>query len=121
MGLPQVIGGEFAWWVLPAAACIALFTPVIAFGLEMLALRRMTHNGLSHSAWQVCSPRARSLSSASRSDSTSRKRTPATGVFPFVARANASAAFWSKTRNDAASEPGTAAAISADMSAHSAL
>ena len=43
VGLPQVIGGEFAWWVLPAAACIALFTPVIAFGLEMLALRRMTH------------------------------------------------------------------------------
>ena len=43
VGLPQVIGREFAWWVLPAAACIALFTPVIAFGLEMLALRRMTH------------------------------------------------------------------------------
>ncbi len=42
-GLPQVIGGEFTWWVLPAAAGIALITPVIAFGLEMLALRRMTH------------------------------------------------------------------------------
>lgn len=42
-GLPQVIGGEFAWWVLPAAAGIALITPVIAFGLEMLALHRMTH------------------------------------------------------------------------------
>lgn len=42
-GLPQVVGGDFAWWVLPAAAGIALITPVIAFGLEMLALRRMTH------------------------------------------------------------------------------
>jgi len=43
VGLPQVIGGTPAWWVLPAAAGIALITPVIAFGLEMLALRRMTH------------------------------------------------------------------------------
>ncbi|WP_309066820.1 EamA family transporter [Microbacterium sp.] len=43
VGLPQVLGGEFTWWVLPAAAGIALITPVIAFGLEMLALRRMTH------------------------------------------------------------------------------
>lgn len=43
VGLPQVLGGEFTWWVLPAAAGIALVTPVIAFGLEMLALRRMTH------------------------------------------------------------------------------
>ncbi|MBK0419941.1 EamA family transporter [Leucobacter sp. CSA1] len=43
VGLPQVVGGEFTWWVLPAAAGIALITPVIAFGLEMLALRRMTH------------------------------------------------------------------------------
>lgn len=43
VGLPQVISGEFTWWVLPAAAGIALVTPVIAFGLEMLALRRMTH------------------------------------------------------------------------------
>ena len=43
VGLPQVIGGDFTWWVLPAAAGIALVTPVIAFGLEMLALRRMTH------------------------------------------------------------------------------
>ena len=42
-GLPQVTAGEFTWWVLPAAAGIALLTPVIAFGLEMLALRRMTH------------------------------------------------------------------------------
>lgn len=43
VGLPQVLGGELIWWVLPAAAGIALITPVIAFGLEMLALRRMTH------------------------------------------------------------------------------
>lgn len=44
LGLPQLIHGEFTWWVLPAAAGIALITPVIAFGLEMLALRRMTHS-----------------------------------------------------------------------------
>ncbi|RKQ36832.1 EamA family transporter [Kocuria tytonis] len=43
VGLPQVLGGELVWWVLPAAAGIALITPVLAFGLEMLALRRMTH------------------------------------------------------------------------------
>ena len=43
VGLPQVVGGELTWWVIPAAAGIALITPVIAFGLEMLALRRMTH------------------------------------------------------------------------------
>ena len=43
VGLPQVIGGALTWWVLPAAAGIALITPVLAFGLEMLALRRMTH------------------------------------------------------------------------------
>ncbi|MFE1592737.1 DMT family transporter [Nocardia sp. NPDC058705] len=43
VGLPQVIGGDLTWWVLPAAAGIALITPVIAFALEMLALRRMTH------------------------------------------------------------------------------
>lgn len=43
LGLPQVAAGPFPWWVLPAAAGIALLTPVIAFGLEMLALRRMTH------------------------------------------------------------------------------
>ncbi|WP_347031469.1 EamA family transporter [Brevibacterium paucivorans] len=43
VGLPQVIRGEFTWWVLPAVAGIALISPVIAFGLEMLALRHMTH------------------------------------------------------------------------------
>lgn len=41
-GLPQVLDGELTWWVLPAAAGIALLTPMIAFGLEMLTLRRMT-------------------------------------------------------------------------------
>ncbi|WP_313810366.1 EamA family transporter [Glutamicibacter sp.] len=43
VGLPQVIHGNLTWWVLPAVAGIALITPVIAFGLEMLALRRMNH------------------------------------------------------------------------------
>ena len=43
LGLTQVVTGDLAWWVLPAAAGIALITPVIAFGLEMAALRRMTH------------------------------------------------------------------------------
>ena len=43
VGLPQVIRGEFTWLVLPAAAGSALISPVIAFGLEMLALRHMTH------------------------------------------------------------------------------
>ncbi|GGL86056.1 EamA family transporter [Glutamicibacter protophormiae] len=43
VGLPQVINGNLVWWVLPAAAGIALITPVIAFGLEMLALKRMNH------------------------------------------------------------------------------
>ncbi|WP_459076726.1 EamA family transporter [Gulosibacter sp. ACHW.36C] len=46
VGLPQVIGGEFTWWLLPVTAGIALITPVIAFGLEMLALRCMTHTAL---------------------------------------------------------------------------
>jgi inner membrane transporter RhtA len=41
--LPQVIGGEFTWWVLPMAAGIALIAPVLTFGLEMIALHRMTH------------------------------------------------------------------------------
>lgn len=43
VGLPQVRDGDFGWWVLLAAAGIALITPVISFGLEMSALRRMTH------------------------------------------------------------------------------
>ena len=43
LGLPQVLTGNAAWWVLLWAAGIALFTPVISFGLEMIALRRMTH------------------------------------------------------------------------------
>ena len=43
VGLPQVVNGSLVWWVLPLAAVIALIAPVISFGLEMLALRRMTH------------------------------------------------------------------------------
>ena len=43
VGLPQVIRGELTWWVIPVTAGIALISPVIAFGLEMLALRHMTH------------------------------------------------------------------------------
>ncbi len=43
-GIPQAIGGELTWWIVAAAAGIALITPVISFGLEMLALRRMTHH-----------------------------------------------------------------------------
>jgi inner membrane transporter RhtA len=42
-GIPEVVGGDFRWWILAAAAGIALITPVTSFGLEMLALRRMTH------------------------------------------------------------------------------
>lgn len=41
--LPQVIGGTVSWPVLLLAAGIALITPVIWFGLEMTALRRVTH------------------------------------------------------------------------------
>lgn len=43
-GLPQVVTGDFSWWVLGLVAGIALITPVVSFGLEMLALRRMTHS-----------------------------------------------------------------------------
>ena len=43
VGLPQVVAGVPDWRVLALAALIALITPVISFGLEMLALRRMTH------------------------------------------------------------------------------
>ncbi|OFS27220.1 hypothetical protein HMPREF3162_02670 [Brevibacterium sp. HMSC07C04] len=46
VGLPQVIRGELTWWVIPVTAGIALISPVIAFGLEMLALRHMTHTAL---------------------------------------------------------------------------
>ncbi|MFT3889902.1 MAG: EamA family transporter [Arachnia sp.] len=43
VGLPQVLAGHVHAWVLVAVAGIALLSPVISFGLEMLALRRMTH------------------------------------------------------------------------------
>jgi inner membrane transporter RhtA len=43
VGLPQVATGNLNWQVLLLAAGIALISPVISFGLEMLALRRMAH------------------------------------------------------------------------------
>lgn len=43
VGLPQVLNGNLTLNIFLLAAGIALITPVIAFGLEMLALKRMTH------------------------------------------------------------------------------
>ena len=43
VGLPQVLDGDLDWVLLLVIAGIALITPVISFGLEMLALRRMNH------------------------------------------------------------------------------
>jgi len=43
IGLPGVVAGAPALPIILLAAGIALITPVISFGLEMLALRRMTH------------------------------------------------------------------------------
>lgn len=40
-GFPQLITAEFTWWVLPLIFLIALVGQVIAYGLELLALRRM--------------------------------------------------------------------------------
>jgi inner membrane transporter RhtA len=42
VGVPQVVG-NLTWPTLLLAAVLALMSPVIPFGLEMLALRRMTH------------------------------------------------------------------------------
>ena len=42
IGVPQAIG-NLDWRVLLFALGLALLAPVLAFGLEMLALRRMTH------------------------------------------------------------------------------
>lgn len=42
VGLPQA-AGHLDWRVLLIAAGLALLAPVLPFGLEMLALRRMTH------------------------------------------------------------------------------
>lgn len=42
LGVPQA-AGHLDWQVLVIAAGLALLAPVAAFGLEMLALRRMTH------------------------------------------------------------------------------
>lgn len=41
-GIPQVVTSEFPLWVFPAIAGLALLAPVATYGLEMLALRRMT-------------------------------------------------------------------------------
>lgn len=43
IGVPSVVSGTPTLPVILLAAGIALLTPVISFGLEMLALRRMTH------------------------------------------------------------------------------
>lgn len=43
VGVTQVLAGSLPWWIFLLAAGIALITPVVSFGLEMLALRRMTH------------------------------------------------------------------------------
>ncbi|WP_309081327.1 EamA family transporter [Zhihengliuella sp.] len=42
VGVPEA-GGSLDLWVLLTAAGLALLAPVLPFGLEMLALRRMTH------------------------------------------------------------------------------
>ncbi|MGV8912712.1 MAG: EamA family transporter [Rhodoglobus sp.] len=42
VGAPQVFA-DFDWRILPLALGLALLAPVLPFGLEMLALRRMTH------------------------------------------------------------------------------
>lgn len=42
VGVPQVVA-HFDWRVLLIAVGLALLAPVLPFGLEMLALRRMTH------------------------------------------------------------------------------
>ena len=43
VGAPQAVG-RLDWQVLLLAAGLGLITPVLSFGLEMLALRRMTHS-----------------------------------------------------------------------------
>lgn len=42
VGLPQVMMAEVTWQLLLIVAGLALMTPVVSFGLELLALRRMT-------------------------------------------------------------------------------
>lgn len=44
LGVPQVIGGAPPWPIIALAAAAALVNPVLAFGLEMAALRRMSHH-----------------------------------------------------------------------------
>lgn len=42
-GIAQATAGDFEWWMVAAAAGIAILAPVVGYGLEMLALRRMSH------------------------------------------------------------------------------
>ncbi|MBC9944117.1 EamA family transporter [Leucobacter sp. cx-328] len=42
VGLPQVVMGDLTWQLILLAAGVSLLAPVISFGLEMLALKRMT-------------------------------------------------------------------------------
>ncbi|MFN8192798.1 MAG: EamA family transporter [Nocardioidaceae bacterium] len=42
-GIPQA-SGHLTWGILAAAAGLAVLVPVLPFSLELLALRRMTHN-----------------------------------------------------------------------------
>ncbi|MGJ0203240.1 EamA family transporter [Leucobacter sp. gxy201] len=44
VGVPPLFAHQVPLWGVAAAAGIALLSPVMAFGLEMLALRRMTQN-----------------------------------------------------------------------------
>lgn len=43
VGIPETVGGTVTLPVVLLAAGIAVLTPVVSFGLEMLALHRMTH------------------------------------------------------------------------------
>lgn len=42
VGLPQVVMGDLTWQLILLAAGVSLLAPVVSFGLEMLALKRMT-------------------------------------------------------------------------------
>lgn len=40
-GVPELLTAEYTWWVVPLMVIVALVSQVIAYGLELLALRRM--------------------------------------------------------------------------------